>query len=83
MPSRRAAACLLALFVALPASAQPTLHRHHHRAPVAAAPPRVPGCRLEAYGGYSCYDDAGNPYEPDIIGGPNHVGEGGPAANFY
>lgn len=30
----------------------------------------------------TCRYPDGTPYDPDILGGPNHVGEGGPAVNF-
>ena len=30
----------------------------------------------------TCRYRDGTPFDPDIIGGPNHVGDGGPAANL-
>ena len=30
----------------------------------------------------TCRYPDGTPYDPDIIGGPNHVGDGGPAVNL-
>ena len=30
----------------------------------------------------TCRYPDGTPFDPDIIGGPNHVGDGGPAANL-
>lgn len=82
-------AMIVSLACAVPtwAAARVADHRHHARHHRHAAP----------YGGYgygrrpyassvsptiTCYYPDGMPYDPDIIGGPNHVGDGGPAANL-
>ena len=64
---------------------------HHHRAALGQSRHAVR--RHVGYGGgrpygnpvsptVTCRYPDGTPYDPDIIGGLNHVGAGGPAANF-
>ena len=84
-------ACLLCGFVPSVAAAQSHRHRglHARRHAAQAARPRQLGQRRFApnYGsGYdptpTCRYADGKPYDPDIIGGENHVGDGGPAVNL-
>lgn len=77
---------LLAAVLAASSACAAPRHGHRHAArhpahsyagyaagrPYATAASPSPTCR---------YAD-GTPYDPDIIGGPNHVGDGGPAANL-
>ena len=80
---------LVTLFVA-PAfapSASAHTHNRHHRH---TAQRHGSVMRNGLYGGYSspvsptttCRYADGTPYDPDVIGGRNHVGAGGPAVNF-
>ena len=76
----------LGLAFAGPAASACTHTRHHRHTA------RQPGSvmRNGLYGGYSspvsptttCRYADGTPYDPDVIGGPNHVGAGGPAVNL-
>lgn len=78
-----------ALTGAGPARATPQHGRH---APVVRHPARHPGHRHAAAPAQpyasrilptpTCRYPDGTPYDPDIIGGANHVGDGGPAANL-
>ena len=69
--------------------------RHHRRETHAAIPHRHGAIRSAASRGQpgrvygyvpdptpTCRYADGTPFDPDIIGGPNHVGDGGPAANL-
>ena len=86
--------CLLvgAIAVALPgapdAQASPPvatrarIHRRaHHRSRVARSAP-APGYGTTYSPSPDCRYPDGTPFDPDIIGGPNHVGDGGPAVNL-
>lgn len=58
-------------------------HRHHHRH--AAHRPLRQAQRAGTTRGdpdSTCRAADGTPYDPDIIGGVNHVGDGGPAVNL-
>ena len=84
--ARRLSAALVLALLANSGSASASLrHRHdrHHRSIIrpqtfgvddayAARRTAKPDCR---------YPD-GTPFDPDIIGGANHVGDGGPAVNW-
>ena len=66
---------LFALCLLLAATPALAAHRPHRRHAPRAAPSVTsaePDCR---------YPD-GTPFDPDIIGGANHVGDGGPAVNL-
>ena len=68
-----------------PRRAHRLAHRLHHATAHAQASrhrmPQVPYGN-DAGPTPTCRYADGTPYDPDIIGGPNHVGDGGPAANF-
>ncbi len=67
---------------------------HHRHYPVAARHQARHAARRYAGAGYArpyasevsptitCRYPDGTPFDPDIIGGPSHVGDGGPAANL-
>ncbi len=89
-----AATCAVSVALASGAGAS-TRHRPHRghvaHARIAHRPSAATArqSRTNAYGdGYradptpTCRYPNGTPYDPDIIGGPNHVGDGGPAANL-
>lgn len=62
-------------------------HVSHQHGRVRAASRRYGAAPGYGYGASydgqpTCYLADGTPYDPDIIGGVNHVGDGGPAVNF-
>lgn len=63
-------------------------HRTHHSHVVRQPAPRLAQSYGYPYGspgfdpGPDCRYPDGTPFDPDIIGGPNHVGDGGPAVNL-
>ena len=65
------------------AAAHALRHRHH----LASHRPNPRVLAVRGYGRASdptttCRYPDGTPFDPDIIGGLNHVGDGGPAANL-
>ena len=60
-----------------------SLRRHHRAVRQAAGADRAAPYASDAYDGKpDCRYPDGTPFDPDVIGGPNHVGAGGPAANL-
>lgn len=59
-------------------------HGHRHAARHAAAHRAAAGrpYATSVSPSPTCRYPDGTPFDPDIIGGPNHVGDGGPAANL-
>ena len=78
----------LALCAAPASAAMRVVHHPHH--PHHRAATRYAATGYGAVRPYAsrvsptitCRYADGTPFDPDIIGGPNHVGDGGPAANL-
>lgn len=85
-------ACIAGCLISAPADEAGAAMRHHgrrhrtahqaiaHSRAHAAVP--APGYGVSDGETPTCRTQDGTPYDPDIIGGPNHVGDGGPAANL-
>ena len=82
--------CLMVTILGAGPSVASKTHFHHRQrhAGRAHAPLRQLQARSpSAYGTNlsptpDCRYPDGTPFDPDIIGGPNHVGDGGPAVNL-
>ena len=70
-----------------PGAARAVHHRRHRHIAAHRAGPVYYGEPGRPYSSsvsptITCRYADGTPFDPDIIGGPNHVGDGGPAANL-
>ncbi len=79
--------CAVIALIALGSSANADVRHRPRHAHATTAHRHVARGAARAYGfGYdptpTCRYPDGTPFDPDIIGGPNHVGDGGPAVNL-